>query len=1516
MAASFHRSSYHSNEDHTLKISHSVYVTNFPDSINSRELWKTCSAYGTVVDVFIPFKKSKAGKRFAFVRFIKVNNLVENLCTIWIGRYHLYANQVRFERPQKPNFPPLNIKTGVPSKTFSSTGSRKPNGHAGSYANIVNGVSTSGVPGSLISPSPALVLDDSCLVERDLSKHAMGRVKVFTSIPNLQTILMDEGFSDVKLTYLGGMWVMFEFDKVETKENMMQHTGVNSWFHVLQDVVNDFVSDERIVWVDIEGIPLNAWSRETFIRIGKKWGETLDMEDNANSSFGSKRLCIKTKHAVSILESFKIVVKGKVFMVHAKELFTWNPTFLAHKEMEYSSDDESVHDSKKNNARSLPHDEESGDDNASEDDEVPETIFRANSSSPKNSSGEREKQQSDDPFQIYDLLKKKNCDTVIGDSESNVAKAFSSMFNAKVMNTSQDVPVEVNSEAEGQNVVNNRGSVLGVMEDIIRVGQAMGYAMEGSLGHKTKKEWIKALTNKYKLNVVAIQETKISNVSHMDVKFMWGNSNYDYVCSDSLGSSGGILCVWEASIFKKDYVTISDNFVAIYGTWLPSNSKILFVVIYAPQQASCKRILWDYVSSLLGRWNGEAIIMGDFNEVRSSDERRGSCFNPSSARRFDQFNSSSGLVDVKLEGYTFTWSHPSALKMSKLDHFLVSDGIFSLFPSITALCLDRHLSDHRPILLREVHLDFSPTPFRVYHSWFNFVGFDDMVEHTWRSFTHSDGNGMIRFKKKLQDLKIIMRRWVNDKRIHLSGSKREIVYELGVIDKDLDRGVVSDDCILRRLELTRQLHNINEMEAKDSIQKAKVKWAIKGDENSKFFHGIINKKRSQLAIRGVFVDGLWCTDPGMVKETFCNHFEARFKKHVTHRFKLNFHFHKKLLQGQVADLERCVSRDEIRMDVWSCGDNKSPGPDGITFEFFKKYWDFIGPDFCEAVEYFFVNGSFSKGCNSSFVALILKVMDAKFVNDFRPISLIGCVYKVNTKVLANRLASVIADLVSDTQSAFVAGRQILDGPFILNEILHWCKRKKKHAMFFKVDFAKAYDSVRWDYLLDVLEAFEFGSIWCKWIRGTFSFAKASILVNGSPSNEFSFHCGLRQGDHLSLYLFILVMESLHLSFLRVVDEGLFKGILLPGSISISHLFYADDAMFIGEWSDGNLRSILNILKCFFLASGLQINIHKSQVLGVGVPRHVVDQAASSIGCSIMQNQFRYLGVMVGECMSRHKAWADTVLKLRSRLSKWKVKTLSIGGRLTLLKSVLGASPLYSMSIFKVPRGVLKIMEAIRNRFFNGVDPLDKKIMWAAWDKVLTSNKNGGLGVSSFHALNRALLLKWVWRFVSQDCSLWFRVIRALYGSSIGSHLTHMSSNWCSIMRELHLLKDKGFDFRPHCKKRVGNGNDTRFWLDRWICDKPLSVNFPRLFALELNKDVSVAVKMDLVYHSFRRSVRDGLEQQLMVDLYTLLEAVSLSNLRINIGWICDIDGDGEFRVKEVRNYIDDMLLPSHSEPTR
>nr|GEZ28250.1 RNA-directed DNA polymerase, eukaryota [Tanacetum cinerariifolium] len=302
-------------------------------------------------------------------------------------------------------------------------------------------------------------------------------------------------------------------------------------------------------------------------------------------------------------------------------------------------------------------------------------------------------------------------------------------------------------------------------------------------------------------------------------------------------------------------------------------------------------------------------------------------------------------------------------------------------------------------------------------------------------------------------------------------------------------------------------------------------------------------------------------------------------------------FPNRLSSDQVGDLDKDISIDEIRKAAWDCGESKSLGPDGFTFEFFRRYWHFIGPDFCAAVNCFFDKGHFPRGSNSSFIALIPK--------------------------------------------------------------------RRKQALVFKVDFAKAYDSVRWDFLLDVLLAFGFGPKWCQWIRGIFSSNMVSILINGSPSSEFLIFSGLKQG-----------------------------------SSSLSHLFYVDDAVFIGEWSIENLDNLLRILNCFHLASGLYINVNKSHVLGVGVPLDILRQGALRIGYEVMQTPFKYLGVMVGDYMSRYSAWSNTIQKVRGHLTRWKVKTLSIGGRLTLLKLVLGAVPIYNMSLYKAPKCVLHELERL------------------------------------------------------------------------------------------------------------------------------------------------------------------------------------------------------------------------------
>nr|GEW31071.1 RNA-directed DNA polymerase, eukaryota [Tanacetum cinerariifolium] len=389
---------------------------------------------------------------------------------------------------------------------------------------------------------------------------------------------------------------------------------------------------------------------------------------------------------------------------------------------------------------------------------------------------------------------------------------------------------------------------------------------------------------------------------------------------------------------------------------------------------------------------------------------------------------------------------------------------------------------------------------------------------------------------------------------------------------------------------------------------------------------------------------------------------------------------------QNVELESKVTYDEIKRAIWGCGTNKTPGPDGFSFEFIRKFWKIIQHDVVNVVHEIFASSKFPHGINFSFITLILKKQDAKVVKDFRPVSLIGSFYKIVAKILTNRLSLVMSDIIGDVQSAFVSKREILD------ELLSWCKYHKTKAMIFKADFEKAFDSVIWDYL------------------------DGSIPVNGSPSSEFKFHKGLKQGDPLSPFLFILVMESLHISFNNILNARLFKGIRIDDSLTLSHLFYADDAIFIGKWDKANVITIANMLKCFFLASGLKINILKSKIMGIGTTQEEVNSAANIIRCNTFSTLFNYLGVMVGSSSSCSRFWVEVLAKISSGLSKWKVMTLFMGGRFTLIKS-----------------------------------------------KIMASRKKTGFGVSSFFAQNRALLFKWIWRFRSQESSLWHRVIKAMFG---------------------------------------------------------------------------------------------------------------------------------------------------------
>nr|GEW97181.1 RNA-directed DNA polymerase, eukaryota [Tanacetum cinerariifolium] len=226
---------------------------------------------------------------------------------------------------------------------------------------------------------------------------------------------------------------------------------------------------------------------------------------------------------------------------------------------------------------------------------------------------------------------------------------------------------------------------------------------------------------------------------------------------------------------------------------------------------------YDYISSLINRWNGDCVIMGDFNEVRCLEDRMGIVFNVQGSIEFNNFISNSRLVEIQLEGYSFTWSHPSASKMSKLDRFFVTEGVISMFPHLSGVCLDKHLSDHRPILLQEVTSDYGPISFRVFHSWFNLQGFDQMVQEKWSAIVINDNNMMVRFKKKLQILKKDIRDWDSDYKKNQNARTLELKSKLRDIDRIFDQGGVSNDLLLSRVNTLKQLQEFQSSDSCDCI---------------------------------------------------------------------------------------------------------------------------------------------------------------------------------------------------------------------------------------------------------------------------------------------------------------------------------------------------------------------------------------------------------------------------------------------------------------------------------------------------------------------------------------------------------------------------------------------------------------------------------------------------------------------------------------------------------------------------
>ena len=962
------------------------------------------------------------------------------------------------------------------------------------------------------------------------------------------------------------------------------------------------------------------------------------------------------------------------------------------------------------------------------------------------------------------------------------------------------------------------------------------------LHDRDKRLRIKNLLKEWHADVVCLQETKMEVITGQFVRSLWRCQYVDWMFLGSNGASGGILLMWDKRLVEKvedavGFFSVSCKFKNV------EDQKIwMFTGVYGPNDDRDRRLMWDELAGMQSWWEVPWVLGGDFNVVRFPSERVGSdSFSPA-MHEFSDFISFHGLVDLPLSGGNFTWTNNREVSsMSRLDRFLFTSDWAEGFIHICQKRLIRVNSDHFPVLLECGVIRRGRRPFRFENMWLKAEGFGDRVKSWWESYSVT-GTPSYVLASKLKALKADLKRWNDTEFGHISVQKQQLMTAIREIDAVTDTRPLDVEEKGRRELTAIELDKVLLMEEISWRQKSRAIWLKEGDKNSRFFHRVANAHRNANTIGKLIINGIPSTNQDEIQDHIAQFYEQLYKENGYRRPTLDGIQFPSISGEEAAWLDRPFEENEILHVVQGCNGDKAPGPDGFSLAFFQQCWGVVGKDMLAVCHEFHEYCSFERSLNATFVSLIPKKHGADEIKDFRPISLVGGMYKIIAKLLANRLSVVLGNIVSPSQNAFVKGRQILDSVLIANECIDSRLKANIPGVLCKLDLEKAYDHVNWEFLLYLLRRCGFSEKWRRWIYFCISSVRFSILVNGSPCGFFPSTRGLRQGDPLSPMLFVIVMEALS----RLIDKAIGAGMISGFSVSrdihdpllISHLLFTDDTLIFCEATSDHLSHLRSILIWFEATSGLRINLGKSELVQVGeVP--LLEELADILGCKTSTLPMKYLGLPLGASFKSKNIWNPIVERMERRLAGWKRMYLSKGGRLTLIKSTLSSLPTYFLSLFPIPAAVAKRIDKIQRNFLWGSSEEDVKFHLVKWDLICSPYTNGGLAIKNLRLFNEALLGKWLWRYGVEREALWRQVIREKYGSMEGGWMsTHnRGSHGVGLWKYIRAGWDK---FARFVKFKVGDGSRIRLWEDVWCIDVPLKEAFPGLYCLACIKDAYVA----------------------------------------------------------------------------
>ena len=510
-----------------------------------------------------------------------------------------------------------------------------------------------------------------------------------------------------------------------------------------------------------------------------------------------------------------------------------------------------------------------------------------------------------------------------------------------------------------------------------------------------------------------------------------------FLCTNTIGFAGGVWILWKTDAVEVEHLCSTEQEIHVSVQVRGSYSLWLLSGIYASPRRSERRILWDNLKVIASLHNLPWVMLGDFNDILSCDEKWGGN-RPSNSRMFEFKNylNACSMIDLGFFGPKFTWSNchdVSSLIMERLDRALANPDWRILFPEATVSHLTRTHSDHCPILLTLCPIipHVLPRPFRFENIWLSHSDFPKIVDQAWAVPSNNLSSTFATFTSLVTD-------WNKREFGNIFHRKNRILARLNGIQCALASNP-SDS--LSRLEkaLREDYFNVLKIEEDFWALKSRVGWVVEGDRNTKFFHtSTLVRKRFNKIVRLRNSVGKWITDSDLIRIHIQQGFVDRFSSTHVHG---PIDFCLPAWAPRVSNVEALsilapVNEKDVKLSLWSFKPFKAPGPDGLHPGFFQKCWNTVGESVVKEVCHIFSTGKMPEYLNKTLISLIPKCLGPETLNQFRPISLCNTVYKIVTKIIVSRFRPIIGNLVSPFQAAFVPGRRGLDNVIIAQELIH------------------------------------------------------------------------------------------------------------------------------------------------------------------------------------------------------------------------------------------------------------------------------------------------------------------------------------------------------------------------------------------------------------------------------------------------------------------------------------------------